>query len=72
MVNFVKGQGVAKGVRHMQLRMWYMREVYQEGRLLIEWMSGKQILADKLTKLGSAEEHKEVTRKLMGLALLEL
>ena len=56
----------------MQLRMWYMREVYQEGRLLIEWMSGKQILADKLTKLGSAEEHKEFTRKWMGLALLEL
>ncbi len=71
MVNFVKGQGVAKGVRHMQLRMWYTREVYQEGRLLLAWMSGKQILADHLTKLATAVDHRIFAENIMGLKLLQ-
>jgi hypothetical protein len=25
MFNFVKGEGMAKGVRHMELRMWFTR-----------------------------------------------
>ena len=29
MINFVHGEGVAKGVRHMELRMWYTREEYK-------------------------------------------
>jgi hypothetical protein len=71
MVNFVKGQGVAKGVRHMQLRMWYTREVYQEGRLMLAWMSGKQILADHLTKLATAVDHRKFAEEIMGLKLLQ-
>jgi hypothetical protein len=71
MVRFVHGEGVAKGVRHMELRMWYDRERYKKGNVLVEWMSGKTIPADKLTKLGTREEHEVFTRDIMGLSLLE-
>ena len=71
MVRFVHGEGVAKGVRHMELRMWYVRERYKKGDVLVEWMTGKKIPADKLTKLGTREEHEVFTRDIMGLSLLE-
>ena len=71
MVRFVHGEGVAKGVRHMELRMWYVRERYKKGNILVEWMTGKEIPADKLTKLGTREEHEVFTRDIMGLSLLE-
>jgi hypothetical protein len=71
MVRFVHGEGVAKGVRHMELRMWYVRERYKKGNVLVEWMTGKKIPADKLTKLGTREEHEGFTRDIMGLSLLE-
>ena len=70
MVNFVKGEGVAKGIRHVELRMWYVRERYKEGSVVIDWISGETIPADKLTKLGTREEHEQFTRDIMGHNLL--
>ena len=35
MVNFINGEGAAKGVRHMELRMWYVRERYKQGNVVI-------------------------------------
>ena len=70
-VNFVRGEGVAKGVRHMELRMWYCRERYKDGSVLIDWMDGVQIPSDKLTKLATREEHEIFTRDIMGHSLLD-
>jgi len=70
MIRFVQGEGVAKGVRHVELRMWYVRERYKDGTVIIDWMTGKEIPADKLTKLGTREEHEAFTRDIMGHALL--
>ena len=72
MVNFVKGEGTAKGVRHMELRMWYTREKYQEGKFIFNFMSGKEIPADQLTKVGSKEEFLTFRDNILGLKLLRL
>ena len=71
MVRFVQGEGVAKGVRHVELRMWYVRERYKDGSVIIDWMTGKEIPADKLTKLGTRVEHEAFTYAIMGHALLD-
>ena len=70
-VKFVRGEGIAKGVRHMELRMWYCRKRYKDGTVLIDWMEGEQIPSDKLTKLATREEHVVFTRDIMGHKLLE-
>ena len=70
MKNFVKGEGIAKGVRHMELRMWYTREVYKQGDIELTYMSGKEIPANLLTKLGTANQHREFVSDIMGLQLL--
>ena len=70
MINFVHGDGVAKGVRHMELRMWYVREQYSTGGILLNYMPGVDIPTDKLTKLGTKESHAAFTRDIMGLNLL--
>ena len=70
MIGFVKGEGVAKGVRHMELRMWYTREQYRMHNFNLEHMSGKIIPADKFTKLGDRLDHQEFLRDVQGLGLL--
>ena len=70
-LNFIRGEGVAKGVRHMVLRLWYVRDEYLMNHVASERMSGKIIPADKLTKLGCLEEHRFFTSDVMGLALID-
>jgi hypothetical protein len=70
MINFVKGEGVAKGVRHMELRMWYVREQYQKGQIILDYMPGEIIPTDKLTKLGTVTEHEIFRDNILGLKLL--
>ena len=70
MIDFVHGEGVAKGVRHMELRMWYTREEYKKGNVVVDYMAGIVIPTDKLTKLGSIEELKKFRRNILGLDLV--
>jgi hypothetical protein len=71
MINFVKGDGVSKGARHMELRLWYTREQYQMGNVDLEYTPGATLVADKLTKLGNKADHRAFTRVIMGLNLLD-
>jgi hypothetical protein len=71
MINFVRGEGIAKGVRHMELRMWYVREYYKQGRVLLGFMPGAEIPADKLTKPSTKDEFKTFQYNIMGHKLLE-
>jgi len=70
MVEFIRGEGVAKGVRHMELKMWYVRERNKDGSVNIGWTTGETIPSDKLTKLGTRDEHEAFTYDIMGHALL--
>jgi len=71
MINFVKGNATAKGVRHMELRMWYTREEYQKGNVSMEHHAGISLSADKQTKLGNVKDHRIFTCSVQGLPLLE-
>ena len=70
MIDFVKGDGVAKGVRHMELRMWYTKQEYQMGKSDLEYMMGTKLPADKLTKLGCVTSHRVYATDIQGLNLL--
>jgi len=70
MINFVKGNSMVKGARHMELRMYYTREEYQKGHVQMEHQSGKLLTADKLTKLGNVTEHRQFAADIQGLQLL--
>lgn len=72
MVRFVQGEGMAKGVRHMELRMFYTREEYRKGKVGFEHTPGEGLVADKLTKLGNASDHRDFVLDIMGLGLLDL
>jgi hypothetical protein len=70
MINFVRGQGVAKGVQHIELRMWYTREQFKQGKFCFDYMPRKELPADKLTKLASREDHETFRHHILGLGLL--
>lgn len=70
MINFVKGEGVAKGIQHVELRMWYIREQYAMGNIELVHMSGKVLPADRMTKPSTREEFEEYRYFALGLGLL--
>jgi hypothetical protein len=72
MIEFVTGNAMAKGVRHMELRMWYTREEYKKGNVQMEHRDGTILTADKLTKLGNVKEHRKYAADIQGLMLLEV
>lgn len=70
MLKFVKGEGSARGVRHMAMRMWYARDEFSKHNVEGIHMPGVIIPTDKLTKLGNVEEHRIFMRKIQGLDLV--
>ena len=70
-IAFVKGDHVAKGCRHMELREWLTREQYQMGKVDISHMAGNILVADHLTKLGTVTEHRPFATDIQGLTLLD-
>ena len=68
---FVRGEGVARGVRHMEMRLWYTREQHKKGGVRLEYIPSEELLADKLTKLGCVSEHRQFTAKILGLDLID-
>jgi hypothetical protein len=51
--------------------MWYVKEKYSSGGVIVDYMSEKTIPTDKLTKLGSKADHVVYTRDIMGLKLID-
>ncbi len=70
MIDFVQNNNVAKGVRHMEMRLWYTREEYKKGTVALGYTEGKGLCADKLTKIGTTAEHRVFTEEVMGLKLV--
>ena len=50
-MDFLHGRGNPKGVRHMQLRMWYLREKILSGEIDFDHLADTLIVADRLTKV---------------------
>lgn len=71
MVDFVSGSGVAKSVRHMEIRMWYAREMFKRGGFEMQFMRGEKMPADGLTKVRTQSMHEEFMRDIQGLRLLD-
>ncbi len=69
-IDFNKGDGVAKGVKHMQLRLWYLRENYDMAAYIVNHIPGETNQADKLTKICGYVEHVKFVEEVMGLRLL--
>jgi hypothetical protein len=70
MVNFVKGDAQGKGVKHAMLRLFYVREQVDRG-IELQWVSGKTILANPMTKAVGIEEHLRSAHDVQGLGLLQ-
>jgi hypothetical protein len=69
-IEFVQGDGIVKGVRHMERRMWYTREQFEKGTIDLGHVGTKTNTSDKLTKLGSVADHRIFATDIMGLSLL--
>jgi hypothetical protein len=72
MIRFIKGEGITKGIRHIEMRMWYTRLQYKMKRMELYHMAGDILPADKLTKLGNRTSHQMFMRDILGLNLINV
>ena len=57
-------------MKHATLRLWYMRQQINRGYEIV-WMSGKEILANAMTKAVSKEEQDWYWRSVQGYDMLK-
>ena len=69
MLEFVKGNGIAKGIRHIELKLWYSKEQYLKQTAEAHFMEGKYIPSDKMTKPFSYGDFVVFRVDVMGLKL---
>ncbi len=70
MIDFVKGEGSLKGSRHIDLRLWLVKEHFSRGKILIKYLESSILTANFLTKLASIKAHNEFMIDILGLTLL--
>jgi hypothetical protein len=69
-LEFIRGNNVVKGARHMALRQWYTKLEYQGGKVDVAYLKGTLTPADKCTKPSVYTEHIEFANCVQGLNLL--
>ena len=53
---FLEGNGNAKGIRHIELRMYFLRELGEMGKIQYKFRDGKTLQVDGITKAKSSKE----------------
>ena len=69
MVDFVRGDAQGKGMKHASLRLWYIRQQIERGYEL-NWMSGKTIPVNPMTKAVHQDEQERHVPDVQGHYLL--
>jgi len=69
--HFLEGNGNAKGVRHIELRMFFLRELGEMGKIEFKFREGESLQIDGLTKAKSSKEFMKNRLDIMGHALLK-
>jgi hypothetical protein len=70
-VDFINGNAEGKGVRHAELRFWYLREECAKGDVDFTWESGLTIAVDSMTKCQDQVTQARFRADVQGLKLLE-
>lgn len=66
-VNFVKSLNNPKNSRHMELRLFYIRELYENQRIEVKFITGNDMIADTGTKAKDFDTIFRSNRIIMGL-----
>ena len=61
---------MAKGIRHVELRMFLVREKYLEGNIILQYMEGNILPVDQLTKVGTQKQFIKFREEVLGLRIL--
>ena len=70
LVDFIKGNGEPKGLKHIALRLWAARDDYNYNQLKIQHLPGAEMPADALTKVKEENEFYKFREIVLGHALL--
>jgi hypothetical protein len=70
-IQFIKGEAEGKGIRHALRRFSYMREEFLKGNIDLQWLSGKVLVVDAMTKVVDVEAYQRFRSDVLGHALLQ-
>jgi hypothetical protein len=66
----IKGEVEGSGMKHARMRMYFMQEEYAKGRVEVEWVSGKTLVCDAMTKVVTIAKHQEHREDIQGFGLV--
>jgi hypothetical protein len=69
-IQFIRGEAEGKGIRHALRRFSYMREEYAKGTIDLQWLSGKTLIVDAMTKVVDVESFERFRNDVLGHTLL--
>ena len=70
MKDFVSGDASARLTKHMEIRLWFVRDLYRAGKYSVEHIRSEDLTADIFTKVLTAEQFIKLRAELMGLGLI--
>lgn len=65
-ITFATTLNVPKNVRHMELRMWYIREHILAGTFNLQYQAGELIISDNITKPKDKQSHVAYVKSVMN------
>jgi hypothetical protein len=69
-IEFTKRQVESKNIRHANLRLWYLRQEMERGCVEYEWMSGKLLDVNAMTKPVGVDEITRLRWRVLGHQLI--
>lgn len=65
-INFVNGEVEVRAAKHMEIKMYWVREEIKKGSVRVEYMEGEILPADMLTKVVSSIRFRGFIKDLQG------
>ena len=62
-----QGTGSFKRAKHIKVRFFWLKDLIDEGEILLVYVPSEELVADMLTKATTGAKFKYLRRKLLGL-----
>jgi hypothetical protein len=69
-VYWVCGEAEGSGIKHAEMKFYYMQEEYKSGGVIVKWVEGIKMVCDAMTKILPRKSHEEFRHNIQGLGLV--
>ena len=69
-VNWICGNADGSGIKHAEMKLYYMQDEYRNGGVDVRWIDGKNMVCDAMTKAVPRKAFEAYRHNVQGLGLI--